>query len=86
MYLVIYYSTHEKQIASVDKKDSYEDALDFLIKDVENTYNEEIANSLRKNRRIVSHWFRLLSHTITAKSKSSLVSVKVKTIMTNVMP
>ena len=45
MYLVICYAIHEKQIASVETKESYEDALDFLIKDAENTYNEEIANS-----------------------------------------
>lgn len=45
MYLVICYAIHEKQIASVEKMDSYEDALDFLLKDAENTYNEEIANS-----------------------------------------
>lgn len=45
MYLVICYAIHEKHIASVDKKDSYEDALDFLVKDATNTYNEEIANS-----------------------------------------
>ena len=45
MYLVICYAIHNKRIASVDTKDSYENALDFLIKDAENTYNEEIANS-----------------------------------------
>ena len=48
--------------------------------------NQKFANCLRKNSRTVSHWFQPLSHTVTAKSKSSLVSVKAKTIMTNVMP
>ena len=45
MYLVICYSIHDQKIASVDKKNSYAEALDFLIKDAENTYNEEVANS-----------------------------------------
>lgn len=45
MYLVICYAIHDQKIASVDQKDSYDEALDFLIKDAENTYNEEVANS-----------------------------------------
>ena len=48
--------------------------------------NQKSVNCLRKNSRTASHWFQLRSHIITAKSKSSLVSVKVKTIMTNVIP
>lgn len=45
MYLVICYAIHDQKIASVDPKSSYDEALDFLIKDAESTYNEEIANS-----------------------------------------
>ena len=48
--------------------------------------NQKFANCLRKNSRTASHWFQPLSHTVIAKSKSSLVSVKAKTIMTNVIP
>lgn len=48
--------------------------------------NQKFANYLRRNSRMASHWSRLLLPIVTAKSKSSLASVKVKTIMTNVMP
>lgn len=31
MYLVICYAIHDQKITSVDKKDSYAEALDFLV-------------------------------------------------------
>lgn len=45
MYLIICYAIHNREVASVDKRDSYEEALDFLMKDAKNTYEEEVANS-----------------------------------------
>ena len=44
MFIVICYAIHDKKIASVDSRDTYEDAIDFLETDAKNTYEEEIAN------------------------------------------
>lgn len=42
MFIVICYSVHNRTVVSVDKKETYEDAYDFLVEDAKNTYNEEI--------------------------------------------
>lgn len=42
MFLVICYAVHNRTVASIDKRETYEDAWEFLKKDVQNTYDEEI--------------------------------------------
>ena len=44
MFIVICYSIHEKKIASVDSKKTYEEANKFLEEDAKNTYEEEVEN------------------------------------------
>lgn len=45
LYLVICYAKHDSKVASVDKFLSYDEALDYLLLDAANTYDEEVANS-----------------------------------------
>jgi len=43
--IIVCYSIHDKKIASYDHFDKEEDAKDFLKKDAQNTYEEEMNNS-----------------------------------------
>ena len=38
MFLVICYSIHNRTVASIDKRKTYDDAWEFLKKDAQNTY------------------------------------------------
>ena len=44
-YIVICYAVHNQEISSCDIFTSENEAYDFLDKDAENTYNEEVENS-----------------------------------------
>ena len=44
-YLIICYSVHEQRVASCNVFNTEDEALDFMEKDAENTYDEELANS-----------------------------------------
>lgn len=41
-YLVICYSIHEKRITSQDVFNTYQEALEFIREDAQNTYEEEL--------------------------------------------
>lgn len=42
MFLIICYAVHSRTVASVDKRETLEDACDFLKKDAKHVYAEEI--------------------------------------------
>lgn len=44
-YVVICYAVHNKEIASYDSFDNENDAYEFLEKDAQNTFEEEINNA-----------------------------------------
>lgn len=44
-YVVICYSVHNKEIASYNPFDNEDDAYEFLEKDAQNTYEDEMNNS-----------------------------------------
>lgn len=44
MYLVICYAVHDKEIVSINKFDNWEQAMNFLLADVSNTYKETKEN------------------------------------------
>ena len=45
MFIVICYAIHNKKIASTATFGTYEDAVDNVKEDTQNTYSEEIENS-----------------------------------------
>lgn len=61
MFIVICYAIHDKKIASVDSRDTYEDAIDFLETDAKNTYEEEVANGGENVELDVDEGFALLT-------------------------
>lgn len=44
-YVVVCYAVHDSEIASHDWFDSYNDAVEFLKDDAQNTYDEEVSGS-----------------------------------------